>query len=65
MSVDRRSLLAGAAALAASGRAAGARRPGFLWGAATAAHQIEGQNVNSDYWVLEHIAELRARHRWA
>lgn len=30
-------------------------RGGFLWGAATAAHQIEGGNVNSDYWVLEHI----------
>ena len=29
--------------------------PGFLWGAATAAHQVEGNNVNSDLWVLEHI----------
>ena len=29
--------------------------PGFLWGAATAAHQVEGNNVNSDYWVLEHL----------
>ena len=28
---------------------------GFLWGAATAAHQVEGNNVNSDAWVLEHI----------
>jgi beta-glucosidase len=28
--------------------------PGFLWGAATAAHQVEGNNVNSDLWVLEH-----------
>ncbi|MFP4005082.1 MAG: glycoside hydrolase family 1 protein [Alphaproteobacteria bacterium] len=27
---------------------------GFLWGAATAAHQVEGNNVNSDFWVLEH-----------
>ena len=27
----------------------------FLWGAATAAHQIEGGNVNSDYWVMEHV----------
>ncbi len=27
---------------------------GFLWGAATAAHQVEGANVNSDNWVLEH-----------
>lgn len=27
---------------------------GFLWGAATAAHQIEGNNTNSDCWVLEY-----------
>ncbi len=26
---------------------------GFLWGAATAAHQVEGGNVNSDCWALE------------
>jgi beta-glucosidase len=25
----------------------------FLWGTATAAHQVEGSNVNSDFWVLE------------
>lgn len=29
--------------------------PGFLWGAATAAHQVEGNNTNSDLWVLKHI----------
>ncbi|WP_265522696.1 glycoside hydrolase family 1 protein [Oerskovia flava] len=28
--------------------------PDFLWGASTAAHQIEGGNVNSDWWVKEH-----------
>lgn len=28
---------------------------GFLWGTATAAHQVEGNNVNSDFWVLEHL----------
>ncbi len=28
---------------------------GFLWGTATAAHQVEGGNVNCDYWVLEHV----------
>lgn len=28
---------------------------GFLWGAATAAHQIEGSNVNSDFWFLENV----------
>ncbi|GAP07355.1 type IIA topoisomerase [Anaerolinea thermolimosa] len=27
---------------------------GFLWGAATAAHQVEGNNINSDFWVFEH-----------
>ena len=26
----------------------------FLWGTATAAHQIEGGNVNNDWWALEH-----------
>ncbi len=29
---------------------------GFLWGAATAAHQIEGNNLNNDQWKLEHDA---------
>ena len=28
---------------------------GFLIGAATAAHQVEGNNVNSDYWAQEHM----------
>jgi len=26
----------------------------FLWGASTAAHQIEGNNTNSDWWAREH-----------
>jgi beta-glucosidase len=26
---------------------------GFLWGAATAGHQVEGNNVNSDVWEME------------
>ncbi len=26
----------------------------FLWGTATAAHQVEGGNVNCDCWALEH-----------
>ncbi|MFH9265307.1 glycoside hydrolase family 1 protein [Streptomyces sp. NPDC017546] len=29
---------------------------GFLWGASTAAFQIEGNNTNSDWWVKEHTA---------
>ena len=29
---------------------------GFLWGTATAAHQVEGGNVNNDWWRFEHTA---------
>jgi beta-glucosidase len=28
---------------------------GFLWGAATTPHQVEGGNVNSDWWAREHL----------
>jgi beta-glucosidase len=28
---------------------------GFLWGAATAPHQIEGNNLNSDFWMSEQL----------
>jgi beta-glucosidase len=31
--------------------------PGFVWGTATAAHQIEGGNVNNDWWVWEHTED--------
>ena len=27
--------------------------PGFLWGVATAGHQVEGDNTNSDWWAWE------------
>jgi beta-glucosidase len=27
----------------------------FLWGAATSGHQVEGNNINSESWVLEHL----------
>jgi beta-glucosidase len=47
---------------------------GFLWGAATAAHQIEGGNVNNDSWAREHEPHsgyvessgdaCDSRHRW-
>jgi beta-glucosidase len=30
---------------------------GFLWGAATAGHQVEGGNVNADIWPLEWAAD--------
>ncbi|KAA3660222.1 MAG: glycoside hydrolase family 1 protein [Chloroflexi bacterium] len=29
----------------------------FLWGTATAAHQVEGNNTNSDFWVMEHVPD--------
>jgi beta-glucosidase len=34
---------------------------GFFWGAATAAHQIEGFNVNSDWWRSEQTGLLPYR----
>jgi beta-glucosidase len=30
--------------------------PKFLWGTATAAHQVEGGNFYNDNWVLEHVS---------
>ncbi len=56
--LTRREALAVGAGLATGAAAAPARAAAsrdFLWGASTAAHQIEGGNVNSDYWVLEHL----------
>ena len=59
--LDRRALLAGAATLAASPLVAASPRAsrsfpkGFLWGAATAAHQVEGNNTNSDVWLEENV----------
>ena len=29
---------------------------GFLWGTATAAHQVEGNNINTDWWLWEQEA---------
>jgi len=34
---------------------------GFLWGAATAAHQIEGSNTHSDWWQSEQAGRLPYR----
>jgi beta-glucosidase len=34
---------------------------GFLWGAATAAHQIEGNNVHNDWWRAEQAGRLPHR----
>ena len=27
----------------------------FLWGTATASHQVEGGNTNNDVWLYEHV----------
>ena len=32
-------------------------RPDFLWGASTSPHQIEGNNLNSDWWRMERQSE--------
>jgi beta-glucosidase len=61
--LDRRSLLAGVMAVGAATPAVSAAAPaaarsfpkGFLWGTATAAHQVEGNNVNNDWWLLESL----------
>jgi beta-glucosidase len=59
--MDRRTLLAlagASATLAATklGAVTSGKFPkDFLWGAATAGHQIEGNNVASDMWLLEHV----------
>ena len=65
MTIDRRGVLTAASAVAlanvALSRSAAAgeslRFPrGFVWGASTAAHQVEGNNVASDVWLLENVA---------
>lgn len=56
--LSRRDLITSAAAMAATPAIAeGAKKfpKGFRWGAATAGHQVEGNNVNADLWLLEHI----------
>jgi beta-glucosidase len=60
--ITRRSLIAagsgGVAFAVGKSQAAVSKRPlpsGFLWGAATAGHQTEGGNINSDGWVLENV----------
>lgn len=59
MELTRRSLIAMAATLPAApslARTLGRSFPkGFLWGAATAGHQVEGNNLNADLWLLENI----------
>jgi beta-glucosidase len=40
--------------MSTGGRTDGHFPGGFVWGTATSAHQIEGGNVNNDWWVWEH-----------
>lgn len=56
-SIARRELLGmgAAATVAITLPARAASREGFLWGAATAGHQVEGSNVNADIWLLEQV----------
>jgi len=57
--IDRRTLITSAAAagaVTALVSPAAAKAPaGFLWGTAGAAYQIEGGNVASDLWAMEHV----------
>lgn len=59
MDLTRRSVIAMAAALPVArslARTLGTSFPkGFLWGAATAGHQVEGNNLNADLWLVENI----------
>ena len=63
MTIGRREMIgAGAASLALailpSGAIAAPSKAfpkGFLWGAATSGHQTEGNNVASDYWLMESV----------
>lgn len=63
MTMDRRTLLAAAGASAAgalsanqaAAKTAGGFPKGFLWGSASAGHQVEGNNVSSDVWLVENV----------
>lgn len=63
MMTTRRNVLAAMAATTALGTSASfaatrrAMPKGFLWGAAISAHQSEGNDVNSDSWLLENLPE--------
>ncbi len=73
MDMTRRSFLATTAATLASATTltelgATAKAPlknrwsdNFIWGVATAGHQIDGNNFSSDYWVLEHLAGTNSK----
>ncbi len=59
--LTRRTMMSALAAPAAAPLAAAAAParpiapPGFLWGTAISSHQSEGNNTNSDVWLLENL----------
>ena len=70
--ISRRALLQSASAVAVAGMMGGrsfaestnassdkskAFPDKFLWGCATAGHQVEGNNTSSDLWLIEHLPE--------
>lgn len=66
MDLTRRNMMAAGAMTALAGTAKPLAAPtarsasnafptGFLWGTATAGHQTEGNNTNSDIWAVEHF----------
>jgi len=61
LKTTRREMLALLAATTTVSRVTAAPRrtmpKGFLWGAAISAHQSEGNDVNSDSWLLENLPE--------
>ena len=68
--LTRREMLAGSGALAlaapALAQTGGGRRPappGFLWGTAISGHQSEGNNTNSDAWLMENMRPSMFRER--
>lgn len=46
---------AGATVVAPEGKRMVPTTGTFLWGTASSAHQIEGNNVNSDFWLAENV----------
>jgi len=58
---NRRAFLSGAAAIIAVPAFVRAKESsssfpeGFLWGAATAGYQVEGNNFNADIWTMENV----------
>lgn len=64
---SRRSLIAAVGTIGAAstiGLAAPRQAPpGFLWGTAISAHQSEGNDTNSDVWLLENVTPTRYSER--